>query len=145
MIPTNITRPQDLAAIFAVFALVVVTIGFGISGAVDNYNYTGDVSFYQNVSGRVTDASGLKGSADSVSEGLIGQEGASEIPSQEGILLQGFNSIRQIGANFQIMSDSLSEGVLFLGIPVIYWTIYTSILLLSFAVVMYNSIFGRGT
>ena len=64
-------------------------------------------------------------------------------PSQDGIVLQGFNSIRQLGANFKIMSDSMTQGFGLLGIDPIYLIIFTSLFAIGFAVIMYNAVFGR--
>ena len=88
------TRPLDIAMIFGIFALVIVTMGFGIESVMDFQNYEGDDSFFKNVSSRVSGAEGLKGSADASTTALTGQEGASDLPSQDGIVLQGFNSIK---------------------------------------------------
>ncbi len=143
MIPINISKPTDMAIIFAIFALVVVTFGFGITSVESNQNYTGDTTFFTNVSARVQTADGFKGSADEVSEGLVGQEGASNLPSEEGILVQGFNAVRQIGQNFQIMSASLNDAGIFLGIPTFYIVIFTGVLVFAFAVVMFSFIFRR--
>lgn len=143
MIPINISRPQDIAIIFALFALVVITIGFGVQSIEDNQNVTVDNSFFQNVTYGVESSSGLKGSSDDVSAGLIGQEGASTTPSEESILLTGFNSILKLGKTFKTMSGALMEGVTMLGVPLVYWILFTSIILISFAVVMYTWIRGR--
>ena len=75
--------------------------------------------------------------------GLTGQEGASELPSEDNIVLQGFNSIRQLGANFQIMLAGMTQGFSILGIDPVYLIIFTSMLLIAFAVVMLNVLRGR--
>lgn len=143
MIPVNISKPSDIAIIFAVFALVIVTIGFGVQSVIDNQNVSVNNSFYSNVKLRVTDTNGLKGTANDLSTGLAGQEGSSNEPSEESILVAGFNSIRKLGKTYRIMGDSLSEGGQILGIDPIYWVIFTSTLLISFGVVMYTWLRGR--
>lgn len=143
MIPVNITKPSDIAVIFAIFALVVVTVGFGVQSVVDNQDVEANTSFYSNVKVRVTGEEGLKGAADDLSEGLEGQAGGSDTPSEEGILIGGFNSIRKLGKTFGIMKDSLGEGTTALGLDPIYWVLFTSVLLISFAVVMYTWLRGR--
>lgn len=143
MIPVNISSPRDVAIIFAVFALVIITVGFGVQSVIDNQDVEVNNSFYNNVKLRVTDASGLKGTADDMSSGLAGQEGSSNDPSEESLLVAGFNSIRKLGKTFKIMENSLSEGTGILGIDSIYWVIFTSVLLISFAVVMYTWLRGR--
>lgn len=144
VVPVNITKPHDIAMIFAIFALVVVTVGFGLQSVVDRQNVTEvDTSFYTNVQLRVNSTQGLKGAADDVSTGLTGQEGASVTPSEESILLSGFNSVLRLGKTFRAMSDSLSEGGALLGIDPIYWLIFTSLMLITFGVVMYTWIRGR--
>lgn len=73
----------------------------------------------------------------------IAAEGASELPSEDNIVLQGFNSIRQLGANFQIMLAGMTQGFSILGIDPVYLIIFTSMLLIAFAVVMLNVLRGR--
>ena len=143
MIPTNISRPQDIAIIFAILAGVVITIGFGIESINARQNATIDTSYFDAVYGRVNSSTGLKGSADTVSGGLIGEEGASTDTSEEGILVKGFNSILALGKTYKAASDSLSTGTGWLGIDPIYWILFTSVMLLSFGVVMYTWIRGR--
>lgn len=143
MIPTNISKPQDIVIIFALFALVVVTVGFGISSVENNQNVTVDTSFYENVHNRVNSTNGLKGTADSVSSGLIGQEGSTEETSESGILVKGFNSLLAVGKAYKITDTSINEATGLLGIDPIYWIIFSSVLLISFAVVMYSWIRGR--
>lgn len=144
MMPTNISRPQDIVIIFGIFALVVVTLGFGLSSIVQEQDVTADQTFFTNVYSNTTSTNGLKGTADSVSDGLVGTEGVSQDTSEESILVRGFNSIISIGKTFKITSNALNEGsVKWLGIDPVYWIIYTSIMLVSFGVVMYTWIRGR--
>lgn len=144
MIPTNISRPQDIVVIFAIFALVIVTVGFGIASVVQEQDVETDQSFFTNVYNNTIGSDGLKGTADSVSQGLVGTEGVSQDTSEGSILVRGFNSILSIGKTYRITSEALNEGsVKWLGIDPIYWLIYTSVLLVSFGVVMYTWIRGR--
>lgn len=144
MIPTNISRPQDIVVIFAIFAIVIGTIGFGIASVTQEQDVDVDDSFFTNVYNNATSSEGLKGTADSVSEGLTGTEGVSQDTSEESILVRGFNSILSIGKTYKITASALNEGsTKWLGIDPFYWIIYTSVMLVSFGVVMYTWIRGR--
>jgi hypothetical protein len=138
MIPVNITKPNDIAVIFAIFALVIVTVGFGVTSIIDQQQTVVDNSYFTSVQVGVTGEEGLKGAADSMSTGLSGTAGTSNTPSTDNILVSGFNSMLRLGKTFRVMSDSLMTGTTILGIDPIYWMMFTSVLLISFAVVMYT-------
>lgn len=136
-------RPYDLAVIFAIFALVVVTFGFFIDGVNDYYDEDGDTSYFETVESTVTDSTGLKGAADDMSEGITGEEGASEDTSEEGIIIRGFKSVLKLGKTFTGMLDALDEGLTAIGVDPIYLTIVGSTLLIIFGVVLYTWIRGN--
>lgn len=143
MIPINISKPSDIAIIFAIFAMVIITVGFGVQSVIDNQNVVVDNSFYTNTQLKVSGEEGLKGTADDLSGGITGQVGSSNTPSEESILVGGFNSIRKLGKTYKAMTDSMTEGGQILGVDPIYWVIFASTLLIVFAVVMYTWIRGK--
>lgn len=135
MIPTNITSPKDIIVFFGLLAVIIVTVGLGIESVNSNQDADVNTSFYRNVRMTINSEEGLKGTADSLSQGISGQEGASNVPSEEGLIVQGFNSLLTIGKTFKITASATNEASTILGLDPIYWLLFTIVFLGSFAVV----------
>lgn len=136
-------KPYDLPIMFAIFALVIVTVGFGVSSVNNIQNKSVDASYFESVESSVTSSTGLKGAADDMSEGITGDEGASEEPSEENIIIQGFKSVLKLGKTFVQMTDALDEGLTELGIDPIYVTVVSGVLIIVFGVVLYTWLRGN--
>lgn len=137
-------KPYDFAVIFGIFALVVVTIGFGIESVMTNTNASvGDTSFFTNVKLRVNGTDGLVATSQTMSNSIRGETSAGTTPSEEGLLVKGFNSLLSLGATFEIFSDSMADASAAIGIHPIYWTVILGVLLVIFAVTLYTWLRAR--
>ena len=136
-------KPYDLAVMFGIFALIVITVGFGVTNINTFTNSTHDESFFTNVENNVTSAKGLKGASDSSGTGLAGEVGSSETITQDSFIAKGFQSLLTLGQTWNLVESSMDEATDTLGINPIYITIITSILLIAFAVTLYTWLRGN--
>jgi len=137
-----LSKPQDLAVMFGIFALVIVTVGFALtdinSMVTTDYNNT----YFSTIEERVESETGLQGAKDNSAEGLTGEEGSSEEASETGIILQGIKSLRTLGQTWAIVQESADESIDSLSLNPIYLTIIIALITISFAVVIYAYIRG---
>lgn len=136
-------KPYDLAVMFGLFALVILTVGFAVTDINTFTNTTHETTFFDSVASRVNTSTGLKGTADSSASGLTGEVGSSEEATEESFLLKGFQSLLNLGQTWALVENSLDEAVETLGINPVYIIIITSILVIAFAVTTYTWLRGR--
>lgn len=139
-------NPSDMAWIFIIFAAVVITFGFGLTSVQEYQNVTQTTTFFSSIEGKVmNNQTGLKAAADAQESSIVGQEGASEEPSVANIFVRSWNSIREIMKVWSVFEDSAEESFEIIGLDPIYWTLITSGLLITFAVILYSWVrFGGG-
>ena len=139
----GLDKPQDLAWMFIIFSLVVVTFGFGLASVNDLQSADRDTSFFDSIKDNVTSERGLKGAADDQQGALIGGVGAGDSPTITNFIVQSFASLRDLGKTFGIVQDSLRQSGGMFGLDPIYWTLIVSGLLISFAAVLYTWLRGK--
>lgn len=137
-------KPQDLAWMFIIFASVVVTIGFGVSMVNTEYSAGVDNTLFNNMTTRIDSSTGLKGAADAQTGILNGDEGSTtDANTRDSFILQGFQSLRQLGNTWSAVQDSIDEGFGYLGIDPIYVTLIMAGITITFAAVMYSWLRGN--
>ena len=142
-------KPSDIAIIFGIFGLVVVTGLFGIQSVNFYTNQTANeenIKFYTYVNDNITGEDGLKGAADDTTEALTGKEGFSltELLT-DNFVVRGFNSLVNLGKIFTSSNQALEIGAEQLALDPIYITIIVAILLIVFVVVLWTWLTGGGT
>jgi len=135
-------KPYDILVIFAIFALVVVTIGTAMGDINLLTNTTHNTSFYTTVDNRISNEDGFSAVTTDSAESIVGEEGAGDQATQEGFLLKGFNSLLKLGKSWGILEKTANEVVEEIPIDPIYITLILGLLLVSFAVVVYTYIRG---
>lgn len=138
-----LNKPYDLAVIFAIIAVIVVTIGFGVNSVITDFGVDADTTYFDNVESQVTSSTGLKGTSDDASEGITGDEGATEDASEDSILVGAFKSLLKLGQTYKLVEDSMDEGFAEIGIDPIYIIIVMSTVIIIFAVTLYSFFTGR--
>ena len=137
-------KPYDLAYIVGIFGLIIITIGFGITSAVDFGAETNNkVGFYTGVYNNISSESGFKGSADEATLALTGEAGVSEQITEDSVILNGFQSLISLGKTYKTLESSLTISTGYLGIDPIYWLVITGLILITFAVVLYTWVRGK--
>lgn len=131
-------QPYDLAVIFAIISIIVVTAGFGVQSVINKQNVTTDQSFFTNVRAQINGTHGLEQTSVDVSGGLTGDVGASVETSEESILVNAFYSILTLGSTWGLVTQTVGEGIQILGIDPVYWIIITSTILIIFGVVLFS-------
>ncbi len=139
----GLDKPQDLAWMFIIFALVIVTFGFGLESINKLQDANRDTSFFDSVRDNATSERGLKGAADDQEDALSASVGAGDSPTVTNFIVQSFESLRNLGKTFSIVQDSLRTSGGMFGLDTIYWTLIVSGLLISFAAVLYTWLRGR--
>jgi len=136
--------PFDIAVVFAIFALVVVTVGFGIESIGDSGAVTQNTTFFSNVESDVYASTGLKGTSDEASDVIDpSDEPVTVEATEEGIITQGLQSLRSVGSTYNSIKSSMSEGTAILGIDPIYYTVITFTLIIILFVIIYTWARGR--
>lgn len=136
-------KPFDLAIVFGIFALVVVTALFGLESVSSKQGIEGNTSFFTAVENNINSNNGLHGTAADLSSGVTGQEEAGTTVSEDSLLTDAFNRMRDLGKTWLIVEDSLDELTKVLPIDPIYILTVTSMLLIAFVVVLYTWLRGR--
>lgn len=137
--------PFDIAVVFAIMALVVVTIGFGIESVEDQgANVNNKSSFFSNVEANVYSSTGLKGTSDEASDVIDPSDNPVTVEAtEEGIITQGLQSLRSVGSTYNSIKSSMSEGTAILGVDPIYYTVVTFTLVIILFVIIYTWARGR--
>ena len=135
-------KPYDIAVMFGIFALIIVTVSFAVSDintlvAVDHND-----TFFSSAYSRVNSSTGFKGLSDEAAEGLSGTEGGGDDVTQESFILKGINSLLTLGQSWAIMEESLDDASDQLTIDPIYITVLIGLLVIAFAVTLYTWIRG---
>lgn len=137
-----IDKPQDLAIMFGVFALIVVTVGFAVADINDKVTTDHNDTYFTTINSRVTSQEGFKGISDSSGSSLTGEEGSDETPTTDNFILQGIDSLRSLGQSWAIVKTTAEESNSALKLDPIYITVLIGLLIISFAVVIYAYIRG---
>lgn len=137
--------PFDIVVVFAIMALVVVTIGFGIESVEDaGANVNNKTSFFSNVESNVYSSTGLKGTSDEASDVIDPSDNPVTVEAtEEGIITQGLQSLRSVGSTFNSIKSSMSEGTAILGIDPIYYTVVMFTVVIIMFVIIYTWARGR--
>jgi len=136
--------PFDIAVVFAIFALVGVTVGVGIESIGDSGAVTQNTTFFSNVESDVYASTGLKGTSDEASDVIDpSDEPVTVEATEEGIITQGLQSLRSVGSTYNSIKSSMSEGTAILGIDPIYYTVITFTLIIILFVIIYTWARGR--
>ena len=134
--------PLDLVWIFAIFGLVIVTIGFGVSDVVNEFSLTEDQSYFTSIEAQLNSSEGLQGTASRAGD-TIGGEGEDRDENDVDIITGGYNTMKGLGKVFSLSKNAMTDTSVKLGIPAIYWQIISAALLISFFVVLYTWIRGK--
>lgn len=132
----SFNKPSDIALMFGVFALVLITVGFGIDSIAVNQNVTANTNVITYVQLGVN--SSLNQSAVAVTGSLINTPGLTDTTSQENIFVRGFNSVLNIGSILDTMITNIQQFGAEFGINAIYFNIAIAILIITFAVITYT-------
>ena len=132
-------RPSDIVFIFGIFALVMLTVGYGITSVVDKQNISTDTSYFTNLNGQLNNYQNTTGT---MTGAVTPQEGQSEESSEESILVRGFNSILSMGEIFTLINQNLEAISTKLGIPSAFIIIISGMIIITFAVVTYSWLRG---
>ena len=141
-------RPFDIAVILGIFGLIIVTIGFGVTSAISTntaLNISEEkLSYFDEAEAtlRNNDTTYLKGSTDTATDALSGEEDTTET-SQENFIVSGFNSMLALGKTWKAVESLADEGTRLAGIPEIYLMVVVGIMIIMLMVVIYTWI--RGT
>lgn len=137
--------PFDIAIVFAIMALVVVTIGFGITSVEEQGAITGNkTTFFSNVENNVYNSTGLYGTSTEASDVIdpSGEPVQSDV-SEESIITQGLQSLRSVGSTYSSVRSALTEGQGILGIDPVYVSVVTFTLIIIIFVIIYTWARGR--
>jgi len=137
--------PFDIVIVFAIMALVVVTIGFGITNIEDRGGTMGNKThFFSDIKDDVYANTGLKGTSDEASDVIDpSDEPVAVEASEEGIITQGLQSLRSVGGTYNSVKSALTEGTAILGIDPIYLSVVTFTLIIIIFVIIYTWARGR--
>lgn len=140
-------NPYDIVIIFAIIALVVVTVGFGIESVDElgaNVGNTQNQEFFTNVASDVNASTGLKGTSDEATDVIDPTDNPlTAEATEEGIITQGLQSLRSIGGTYKSVEKVMKDGTGQIGINPIYWTVIASTLIIIMFVLIYTWARGR--
>jgi hypothetical protein len=136
-------RPTDMAFIFAIFAMVMITVGYGVTSVMNQQNASID-SDAQNYFNKLknNDLQAFGNNTNDINNALVAQEGQSDSPTEENILVRGFNSMLSIGRSFTLVTESLDYIATKTGIPDEFVVIIGGLLIMTLAVVTYSWLRG---
>lgn len=132
-------RPSDILFMFGIFAIIMLVVGMGITSIQENQNITVDDSYFVKINQQATQ---LQNITTTVDNALTNPTGQSEDPSEQSIIVAGFNSILSLGEIFTMIEYSFGVIADKLGVPVSILTIITTLILVTFAVVTYSWLRG---
>ena len=137
--------PFDIVVVFSILALVVVTVGFGITSVENQGAETANkTSFFSGVKDDVYATTGLKGTTDEASDVIDPSDQAVTVEAtEEGIITQGLQSLRSVGSTFNSIRKALNEGTAILGIDPVYISIVVFTLIIIMFVIIYTWARGR--
>lgn len=135
--------PFDIAVIFAIVGLIVVTIGFGITAVEDLGANSGNVSLYDDVETRLSADTGLYGTSVEASKVIDPEDNTTTEASEESIITQGLQSLRSLGSTYKSVEATMQEGSSILGIPEIYWEVMAAVMIIMIFVIIYTWARGR--
>lgn len=135
--------PQDMAWMFIIFAAVIVTFGYGLVSVQEFQGVTQNASFFNSIENKVNSEEGLKGAAEAQEAALAGETGASGTPTEESIFVRSWNAMKDLGKAWSAFEDGMEEGMDIVGLNPIYWTLLSSGILITFAVVLYTWVRAR--
>lgn len=136
-------RPQDLAWIFVVMAIVFITFSYGLTSIQVNQSVTQNATFFYQAANYTESSTGLKGAADNQREALSGEDGSGDVPSEESFILRSYQAMKDLGKTWSIVESMIRQGFTSLGIPIVFVTLIASAILISFAVIMYTWLRGN--
>lgn len=137
--------PFDIAIVFAIMALVVVTIGFGIESVEKTGANVGNKSsFFSNVKGNVYNSTGLYGTSKEASDVIDPSGQAVTVEAtEENIITQGLQSLRSVGGTYNSVKNVLTQGTSILGLDRVYVSVITFTLIIIIFVIIYTWARGR--
>ena len=138
-----LSKPFDIVVIFALMVGIIATIQFGVTAVIDSGATVGDTSFFTTANDTIDDGSFFKGTVDNATEPLSGQEGSTQQDSEQNILTQGLQSLRDISLTYKATEKVLNEGTSTLSIPPVYLTLVTGVIIIIMFVLVYT--WARGS
>ena len=135
-------RPQDLAWMFIIFALIVITFGLGITSINDIHDAGEDETFFTKISDDSQGSDGVVGASTAQQAALGGEEESGSQTTQEGFILKSWQAMRDLGKTFGIMDQAINEAQQELDIPGYFWVLVSAGLLITFAVILYTWLRG---
>lgn len=131
------TKPSDIAMIFGIFALVTITVGFGIQSVVSRQNQTAQYApLYTTVEEGVSTS--YTDTTNQMTDIVTNPAGASETPSQDNIIVRGYNSVIGLGNVVKLVMDTIESFFDALGLNIAYVRITIGMIIVVFAVVTYT-------
>jgi hypothetical protein len=130
-------KPQDIAVIMTIFALIVAGAGLAITNFED-FGATVNSTFYTDINANMLSATGLKGTAEASVDVLEGLNGSTEQTNTENIIQEGFSGMINLGTTWGLMWSELNNAIRILGIPSIFITLVSGLIAISFVVVLYT-------
>ena len=134
--------PADLVWMFAIFGLIVITIGFGVSDVISHSDDTIDESYFTTIEGNLNSSSGLQGASSRVSD-TLGAEGEGGEESETGLLTEGYHTMQGLGQVWALTKNAMQETSNEINIPPIYWQVLSTLLIISFFIVLYTWLRGK--
>lgn len=136
--------PFDIVIVFSITAVIVLTMGFGITSIESLGASTGNTTFFSGIEADVLNSTGLKGTADEATDVIDpSDDPLTAEASEEGIITQGLQSLRSVGSTYKAVENVMKEGTAELGIDSIYWQIASFTLIIIIFVIIYTWARGR--
>ena len=136
--------PFDIVIIFAIIAVIVITVGFGIDSIETQGANVGNKVFFSSIENDVYNSTGLKGTSDEASDVIDPSSNpVTAEASEESIITQGLQSLRSIAATYKSVEKVMKDGTAELGINAIYWNILAFTLIIIMFVIIYTWARGR--
>ena len=129
-------RPSDLMVLFGIFALVIITFGFGVQSVIENYGgNSSDDDYFVSIESKMPS---YRSNSINVTDGLHGTVGQSEEQTVDSVALQVWNSVRSVERTYDLFVNSTSTASAKLRLDPVYVNVMLTILLVVFAIVLYT-------
>lgn len=142
-------KPSEFAVMIGIFSLVIITAGFFISSGATHGGEKGEGpidEYVSDITYGVNGTNGLSSTGIAIEQGVLSTNvSASTSTSGVGdVFVQGWNSLKKLSYSFTIVNEAMSDTGELFGLDPIYWIIISSMLLITFAVVMWTWVIGGG-
>lgn len=135
-------KPNELAIMAGLFGIIIIFVGLFMGEIISmkgtqEETITSYITIITNGMNGTTES--ITGTSLSVQSGVLsGNASASTTTSEESLALDAWDSFKQLGNTYNVVRMSMSETSALFGIPTIFYVIISSMILITFVVVLWT-------